>query len=80
MDFCTFLIEFKKNFRFYAYCNNLPYLIILKQVFFRHFANHEQRYDRITTVLANNFHMFIFHFMVTLSPACVYIHPTGDSL
>ena len=68
MDFCTFLNDFKKNFRFYAFCNNMSYLIHLKQVFFRHFANQKQRYDRVTTVSANNLHMFIFHFMVTLSP------------
>lgn len=68
MDFFTFLIEFKKNARFYAFCNNLSYLIALKQVFFRHFANQKQRHDMVTTVSANNLHMFIFHFMVTLSP------------
>lgn len=68
MDFCTFLIEFKKNFRFYAFCNNMSYLIALKQVFFRHFVNQKQRCGMVTTVSANNLHMFIFHFMVTLSP------------
>lgn len=78
MDFCTFLIEFKKNFRFYAFCNNMSYLIVLKQVFFRHFVNQKQRCGMVTTVSANNLHMFIFHFMVTLPPACGYIHPTGD--
>ena len=79
MDFCTFLNDFKKNFRFYAFCNNMSYLIHLKQVFFRHFTNQKQRYDRVTTVSANNLHMFIFHFMVTLSP-CLRLYSSHRRL
>ena len=79
MDFCTFLIEFKKNFRFYAFCNNMSYLIILKQVFFRHFVNQKQRCGMVTTVSANNLHMFIFHFMVTLSP-CLRLYSSHRRL
>lgn len=79
MDFCTFLIEFKKNFRFYAFCNNMSYLIALKQVFFRHFANQKQRHDRVTTVSENNLHMFIFYFMVTLS-SCLQLYSSHRQL
>ena len=42
MDFFIFLIEFKKNAHFYAFCNNMSYLIVLKQVLFRHFATLKQ--------------------------------------
>ena len=79
MDFCTFLNDFKKNFRFYAFCNNMSYLIHLKQVFFRHFTNQKQRYDRVTTVSANNLHMFFFHFMVTLS-SCLQLYSSHRRL
>lgn len=80
MHFCTFLNDFKKNTRFYAFCNNMSYLITLKQVFFRYFATLKQWCGRVIAVSTNNLHMFIFHFMVTLSTCLGYIHPTAGLL